>query len=93
MLDDVQAIDKVLGRKPQLDWNVVRSRMQDLLHTRKSRWKASEQKLFRTVFTEKDPEAKPVAKGGRGEGYEPDPDLRDFENVPLKDDIDAYFRA
>ena len=23
--------------------------------------------------------------------YEPDADLRDFENVPLKDDIDAYF--
>ncbi len=24
--------------------------------------------------------------------YEPDPDLRDFENVPLKQDIDEYFR-
>jgi type I restriction enzyme M protein len=24
--------------------------------------------------------------------YEADPDLRDFENVPLKEDIDAYFR-
>ena len=23
--------------------------------------------------------------------YEPDADLRDFENVPLKDDIDTYF--
>ncbi len=23
---------------------------------------------------------------------EPDPDLRDFENVPLKEDIDEYFR-
>jgi type I restriction enzyme M protein len=23
--------------------------------------------------------------------YEPDADLRDFENVPLKDDIDVYF--
>ena len=58
---------------------------------RKSRWKATEQKLFRSVFTQKDPEAEPVAKGGRDEGYEPDADLRDFENVPLKDDIDAYF--
>jgi type I restriction enzyme M protein len=37
------------------------------------------------------PEAEPVAKGGRDDGYEPDADLRDFENVPLKDDIDAYF--
>jgi type I restriction enzyme M protein len=32
-----------------------------------------------------------VARGGCGEGYEPDTDLRDFENVPLKDDIDVYF--
>src|SRR3989442_11251164 len=23
--------------------------------------------------------------------YEPDPDLRDFENIPLKQDVDAYF--
>ena len=29
--------------------------------------------------------------GGRAGEYEPDADLRDFENVPLKDDIDAYF--
>jgi len=31
-------------------------------------------------------------KGENEEGHEPDPDLRDFENVPLKEDIDAYFR-
>ena len=30
-------------------------------------------------------------KDGRANGYEPDADLRDFENVPLKDDVDAYF--
>jgi len=66
-------------------WN----RIEGLLHERQSRWKAPEQKLFRSVFTQK--EAEPVAKGGRDEGYEPDADLRDFENVPVKDDIDAYF--
>ena len=32
-----------------------------------------------------------MARGGRDEGYEPDADLRDFENVLLKDDIVAYF--
>ena len=30
-------------------------------------------------------------RGERDDGFEPDADLRDFENVPLKDDIDAYF--
>ena len=37
------------------------------------------------------PDAEPVASTGRAPGYEPDPALRDFEMVPLKDDIDAYF--
>src|SRR5262245_50244904 len=66
--------------------------IEELLRKRESRWKAPEQKLFRSVFTQKDPEAESVARGGRDEGYEPDADLRDFENVPLKDDIDAYFK-
>ena len=91
LLDDVQAIDKALGREPQRDWNAVWRRIEDLLNARKSRWKATEQKLFRSVFTQKDPEAEPVVKGGHDEGFEPDADLRDFENVPLKDHIDTYF--
>ncbi len=92
LLDDVQAIDKTLGREPQCDWNLVWDRIQDLLDDRQSRWKAPEHRLFRSVFTRKDPKAAPVAAGGREGGYEPDPDLRDFENVPLKDDIDGYFK-
>ena len=91
LLDDVQAIDRELGREPALDWNAVWNRIQDMLYAGKSRWRAPEQKLFRSVFTQKDPEAEPVAGGGRGGGYEPDADLRDFENVSLKDDINAYF--
>ena len=91
LLDDVQAVDKTLGREPQRDWNAVWSRIEDLLHSRNSRWKATEQRLFRSVFTQKDPEAEPVARGGRAGECEPDADLRDFENVPLKEDIDAYF--
>ncbi|MBX3279773.1 MAG: SAM-dependent DNA methyltransferase [Acidobacteria bacterium] len=91
LLDDVQAIDEALGREPQHDWNEVWSRIENLLHRRKSRWKAPEQKLFRSVFTQKDSRAEPVAKSGRDDGYEPDSDLRDFENIRLKDDIDDYF--
>ncbi len=63
LLDDMQAIDEALGRKPMHDWNIVWKNIQDLLHKRKSRWKANEQKLFRSVFTQKDPEAKPVRFG------------------------------
>ena len=91
LLDDVQAIDQGLGRELERDWNAVWNRIQELLRPRKSRWRAPEQKLFRSVFTQKDSEAEPVARGGHDGGYEPDADLRDFENVPLKEDIDAYF--
>ena len=91
LLDDVQAIDQTLGREPQRDWNAVWDGIQRLLRERQSRWKAPEQRLFRSVFTQKDPEAEPVMATGHDVGYEPDPDLRDVENVPLKENIDDYF--
>jgi len=67
-------------------WN----RVNDLLDDRGSRWKTPEQKLFRIAFTQTDPEANPVSKSGRRNDWEPDPDLRDFENVALKRDIGKY---
>ncbi len=91
LLDDVQTIDTALGREPLPDWNAVQDRIRDLLRERGTRWTQKEQKLFRDVFTRKDPEAEPVTASGRAGGWEPDPALRDFENVPLKQDIDAYF--
>ena len=91
LLGDVQAIDQGLGREPKHDWNAVWSRIQDMLHSRESRWRAPEQRLFRSVFAQKDSEAEPVVSGRRDGGYEPDADLRGFENVPLKEHIDAYF--
>ena len=91
LLDDVQAIDEALGREPLRDWNAVWAYIEDVLHENGSRWKATERSLFRSVLSEKDPDAEPVSTGARDGGYEPDPALRDFENVPLKDDVDAYF--
>lgn len=88
LLDDVQAIDKELGRKPLLDWNKVSKDIKRLLDRSESRWRAADEKLFRNVFAAKDSGAEKVRKG---KGFEPDPDLRDFENVPLKVDIDAFF--
>ncbi|AMW27079.1 type I restriction-modification system subunit M [Arthrospira platensis] len=60
LLEDVQAIDKQLGREPRPDWNEFDRLMNDLLKQRSSRWKKAEQKLFRDVFTEREPEAEPV---------------------------------
>ena len=89
LLDDVQTIDEALGREPILDWNAVSAHIADVLRENRPRWDAIERNLFRSVFTQRDPDAKPVSTGAGG--YEPDPTLRDFENVPLKEDLDAYF--
>ena len=91
LLDDVQTIDEAIGREHRTDWNSVWDQVRNLLHQHGSRWKKTEQTLFRDVFTETDPEAKPVTKGGEDDGYEPDTTLRDFENVPMKVDIDSFF--
>lgn len=92
LLDDIQEIDKVVGREPVMDWNTVWDSVKNLLHERSSKWKKAEQKLFREVFTQTDAEAEPVSKDSRGKEYEPDPKLRDFENVPLAQDIGEYFQ-
>lgn len=88
LLDDVQAIDKELGREPLMDWNAVSKSIERILNKRGSKWRAADEKLFRSVFTTKDAGAEKVRKG---KGFEPDTDLRDFENIPLKVDIDAFF--
>ena len=90
LLDDVQAVDEALRRQPMDDWNIVRKRIDALLRKRQSRWKKPQHRLFRAAFTTKTPQAAPVGKD-RGDGIEADPALRDFENVPLAEDIDAYF--
>jgi type I restriction enzyme M protein len=91
LADDVAAIETTLGTEPRQDWSAVWEQVQDILHERRVRWKTSEKKRFREVFTERDSDAEPVAAEGRSGGYEPDPDLRDFENVPLKEKIEGYF--
>ncbi len=89
LLDDIQEIDKQLGREPYMDWNQVEKLIDKILKKRERKWKANEHKLFRDVFTRKHEDA---AKVKKGKGYEADSDLRDFENVPLEIDIDEYFK-
>ena len=102
----MQAIDEALGREPQLDWNTVWRRIEELLDQRDSWWRAPEKKIFRDVFTQADPDAEPVlaatdragspattSDGGNTDdrALEPDPALRDFQNVGLMADVDAWF--
>ncbi len=91
LLDDIQAIDKAFGREPFYDWNSIWSQIEEFLRGRKVRWKLGEQKMFRSTFTVTDLNAKAVRKSNQPNDHEPDPALRDFENVPLKNNIDEFF--
>ena len=55
LLDDVQAIDKKVGREPQPDWDSVREEIDLVLADNGSKWKKAELKLFRDVFCEVEP--------------------------------------
>jgi len=90
LLDDVQVIDKELGRELYFDWNDVDKRIKKLLKKNESKWNAREYKLFRDVFAQRDSDAKAVHKSKNE--YESDAALRDSENIPLEIDIDQYFQ-
>ena len=93
LLDDLQAIDAALGRAASQDWNAIWARAQTVLKDLGSKWRAPQARAFRDAFTEIDPAAQPVIlkQTGKHAEYEPDAALRDFENVPLKVDVEAYF--
>ncbi len=85
----LDALDAALGRASQPDWNAVAARLEKLWRGAVPRWADAEKKAFRSVFGVRDAEAEIVLlKTG---APEPDPELRDAENVPLKWDVDEYF--
>ena len=88
-----RSIDEALGRKPILRTGIQCGRaLKTYCCVKMGRvGRRTERSLFRSVLTQKDPNGEPVALGANDSGYEPDPALRDFENVPLKDDVDTYF--
>lgn len=94
LLDDLQAIDAAIGREASLDWNAVWDQAQAVLKRLGSKWRAPQAKAFRDAFTDIDPSAQAVvlSRTGQKVEYEADPKLRDFENVPLKVNVDEYFQ-
>jgi type I restriction enzyme M protein len=90
LLDDIQKIDKAIGKEPHSDWNKLWQSVRAVLG--ETKWRSTEQKLFREVFTEKDPEAQPVIADEKKHTFEADPDLREYENILLRENIDEYFQ-
>lgn len=59
-LDAVLAIEEELGSEPYEDWNAAWEKIQRITREMDIRWTAADKKIFRQVFTEIDPAAKPV---------------------------------
>jgi type I restriction enzyme M protein len=91
LAEDVRAIADQFSGVVSRNWSETWADIEDLLRDRRARWKIIEKKAFRAAFCDRDPEAEPVLAEGKSVGFEPDPELRDFENVPLKQDVDEYF--
>ena len=71
LLDDVQAIDREFGRTPRADWSAFDVLIAELFEQRGSRWKKTERKLFRQVFTDRDPQADPIVLSTRPASGDP----------------------
>ena len=65
LLNDIQDIDKKLGRESLFNWNDTDKKLKKILYERQSKWKANEQKLFRDVFTHKVQKPDKLTTSGR----------------------------
>jgi type I restriction enzyme M protein len=81
------ALEKVSERAP---WYDDAKFFEELAATLSWKLTAGLTKTLRTLMGVRDENAEPVLNGD-GKPV-PDTDLRDFENVPLKDDVDEYFQ-
>ncbi len=98
---------EVVGTEPHDDFNVVQQQYKQWLKFQKVKATAKQMKVIWATFTERDEGAAPVVQGTRKtalsdqhlkrvprtaqDAYKPDPKLRDTENVPLTETIEAYF--
>lgn len=82
----------LFGSKPHKDFNEVKKVFEKALKTEGLKLTQQEMKLVYDTFTEKDETAEPVIQKTKdGVISEPDSELRDTENVPLKESIEEYF--
>jgi type I restriction enzyme M protein len=88
----VDLLQSQFGEKLHLDWNQVHDRLEKALKKQEIKLKATDWKAIRDGFTERDEAAEPVVLKKTKDGvlYEPDAELRDTENVPLKEEIGDY---
>jgi type I restriction enzyme M protein len=89
----LRALQKQFGNEVQTDFNQLLSALDGQLKKLSLKWKPKEKKTFLDALSWRDEEAKPVIKKQEKDEviYEADPELRDYESVPVKQDVQKYF--
>lgn len=87
-------LQKKFSANKQLDYNGLESEIDKILRDSELKLVNKERKEFLSAFSWKDETAKEVIKkkDKKTVVYEADNELKDTENVPLKEDVDAYFK-
>ncbi len=95
----MEAAEKLMvefGDRESNDFNEFQHTVGDTLKMLGISLSATEKKTILNAVSWKNENAQPVIKKRERDGtvcYEPDPGLRDTENVPLKQEIDDYFQT
>jgi type I restriction enzyme M protein len=89
----ILALQKAFGTSVQKDFNKLSRELDKVLKAEDIKLKPKDRKAFVEGISWKDESAEKVIKKQDKNGieYEPDPELRDYENIPLKQNIQEYF--
>ena len=94
LLNEATKLMNAIGTEQHDDFNTFSVLFTDTIKNKKLKLDNKAQKAILNAITWKNEDAEPVIKKTEKDGtilYEPDPDLRDTENVPLDEDIQTYF--
>lgn len=88
-----KALKKQFGSSVQNDFNILLAALDTQLKRLSLKWKPKEKKIFLDALSWRDEEARPVIKKQDNDEvvYEADPELRDYERVPVKQNVQQYF--
>lgn len=91
----IASLRQAFGTSAHHDFNLLLKEVEKSSKANGLKLKPKQKKEFLDAVSWRNEEAEPVIKSQDKDGisYEADPELRDYENVPLKDDIQAYFET
>lgn len=94
LMNNAKTLAETFGDKLYNDFNVFEEKLDKELKKQNLKLAAKDKKDLLSVVSWTDPDAAPVIKKKNKDGsveYVSDPALKDYENIPLKEDIQVFF--